>query len=945
MSRSGRRRTPLVGRQAELGRIRESLTSAQHSRGSIVLVSGEAGVGKTRLCREILADASARSMQTLLGRAYPEDTDVAFGPIVDTLRSARRRSESTLSSSAVSRSRLLSGILPELTGDTQAPSAPMNRTLLLEILLETVEEAAGSQGIVWLLEDLHWADPASWDFVFYAARRIATMPLTLLVTMREEDLPPEQPWTQRLAGFRREDEVLEVRLPRLSQTDTERLVRVIADPGVTPDAVERIAARSEGIPLLAEELVATHGMAADGDLPVPNIVRATVRQRRSKLDPTAWEILEVAAVMGPETSLDLLRQLRPQAAEYGVQRLVDAGLLIMGSGREPERVGFRHALLQEATYQDIRGARRRQLHGEIAQAFTSQVMTQPLERAAKHWELAGRPATALDVLIAGADRARAGGNVGRAASLGLAGLEVADRHEELAARRRDLTLPVLGDLYRAGRWTEVTPLARAVWVQRDDTLAPRRTWLANVLGLSLFYLGAADEAATLVNREIARLRGSDEVPAGALLLSTAAFIAAFRGETDDAIRLSEGALALARCSGDPDAEHRARNVLIMARSRRDRDRPVAARAHRENAEFARKAGLTVAEANSWWNHAHMTAELDDYLRAQRAAEQAGTWYTTVARLMQGMIHLFEGRPDEAERLLGQVRSEIRHGIPMMAGVMDASDAHLLLHRGFLDESRAALSRTPQPVESDLPQWMAVRAAAQGWLAWEEADLETAERAFRLSQECCAAVGYHAFELGPIFLPLHVDVLCRLDQVERAARVIEEAVTVHRLPDRFFGASLAAARFRLHPCEEEATQAEEVARATPWPWLRAMVECWRGELLEDVPAAHAGREGFGSIGAQRGVERATAVLRRLGVSTGGRHAAPRRGELSAREWEVAELVAEGRTNAAIAERLFLSRPTVASHVANILTKLDFGSRAQIAAWVAGQRHAGAGPRSS
>ena len=203
MSRASSRRAPLVGREAELGRIREALASAQQSRGSIILVSGEAGVGKTRLCREILADGSRRSIRPpgfklppLLGRAYPEDAGMAFGPVVDTLRSARRRPESTVWSSAVSRSRLLASILPELAGEAQAPSAPMNRTLVLETLLEMAEEAAGRQGIVWLLEDLHWADAASWEFVFYAARRIGRMPLALLVTMREEELAWDQPWVQ-----------------------------------------------------------------------------------------------------------------------------------------------------------------------------------------------------------------------------------------------------------------------------------------------------------------------------------------------------------------------------------------------------------------------------------------------------------------------------------------------------------------------------------------------------------------------------------------------------------------------------------------------------------------------------------------------------------------------------------------------------------------------------
>ena len=215
-------------------------------------------------------------------------------------------------------------------------------------------------------------------------------------------------------------------------------------------------------------------------------------------------------------------------------------------------------------------------------------------------------------------------------------------------------------------------------------------------------------------------------------------------------------------------------------------------------------------------------------------------------------------------------------------------------------------------------------------------MRTAERAFQRSQHFCAAVGYHAFELGPIFIALHVDALCRLEERERAASVIEEAVAVHRMPDRFLSASLAAARFRLCPSPERADAARTAAELAHWPWLEALVGCWRGELLDDARATSASRDQFATIGATRGVERAAAVSRRLRGSSGGRRPALRGDKLSSREWEVAELLAQGLTNAAIAERLFLSRPTVASHVANILAKLDFGSRAQIAAWVSGQQ---------
>ena len=122
-------------------------------------------------------------------------------------------------------------------------------------------------------------------------------------------------------------------------------------------------------------------------------------------------------------------------------------------------------------------------------------------------------------------------------------------------------------------------------------------------------------------------------------------------------------------------------------------------------------------------------------------------------------------------------------------------------------------------------------------------------------------------------------------------------------------------------------------AAPWPWLSGLTGRWRGELLGDADAAEAAATLLASVGAGRQARRAAKTLRGLGV----RSARERRsgGPLSAREMEVARLVAEGLTNPAIARRLYLSRPTVASHVAHILTKLGFTSRAQIAAWVAGQ----------
>jgi DNA-binding CsgD family transcriptional regulator len=176
----------------------------------------------------------------------------------------------------------------------------------------------------------------------------------------------------------------------------------------------------------------------------------------------------------------------------------------------------------------------------------------------------------------------------------------------------------------------------------------------------------------------------------------------------------------------------------------------------------------------------------------------------------------------------------------------------------------------------------------------------------------------------------VDALVRLDRRDHAREVVDLCERTYHEPDRFFLAALAAARFRIEPTDSAARQAEQQSRAAPWPWLDALVGCWYAELLRETDKAIAARDTFQAIGAARGVERSQGVLRALGVrAPRARHG---EGELSPRELEVAQLVAEGLSNSAIATRLFLSRSTVTSHISHILAKRGMSSRSQIAAWV-------------
>jgi DNA-binding CsgD family transcriptional regulator len=417
-------------------------------------------------------------------------------------------------------------------------------------------------------------------------------------------------------------------------------------------------------------------------------------------------------------------------------------------------------------------------------------------------------------------------------------------------------------------------------------------------------------------------------------------VAYLGGDDARALPHLQRALEAARRTGDTGAEGWALELLNEVSSRLQGDREAALARFRKQAAASRARGFTTLEAAALCEMATYTATVEDAELARQTAERAGAWlFACQAQLLQGAVLLFQGQVDEAESLFVRAGPAMRLGNPTSAPKVDVGEALLYLHRGEAEDARRVLYGPGAETEAaGLAFWQADRAAALGWLAWEEGDWEGA--AAHLARAAAGAQSgfYQLLVGGPVMLPLHVDALLRLGRGAEAAAAIEQAAAGYSPPARFFAAGLAAARFRLRPTPEGAAQAAAQAGAAPWPWLGALVGCWQGELLGDAPAAQEARQGFERIGAHCGLRRAEDVLRRLGARAPGRAGAPE--TLSPRELEVAELVAEGLSNPAIARRLYLSRPTVASHVAHILTKLGFTSRAQIGAWI-GERRAPVG----
>src|SRR5215469_12207950 len=609
--------TAFVGRAEVVGRLGRALAGAAAGAGCVALVYGEAGIGKTRLCRQVQDAHRRRGGQVLVGRGSQEESGIAYGAVADSVRFARR-AEPGVWESARARAGVLRAVTPEIgTGGERGGGA--DRLLVFEALLDAVEEATrGDQAMLWVLDDMHWADDATWHFVGYAARRVGEMSLVLAVTYREEEVGPASPRWASLVQLKRDQHVLTVPLPRLGTPDAERLVRAVA-PDLPGEVVAAVAGRSAGTPLLIEELA---GLAArSGEYPpLPDVVRVTVRDRAGRLGPAGRELLEVAAVAGLSVDARLLRALRPGAAP---DELVAAGLV------EPDGDGFRfrHPLLQESAYENVPPSRRAALHQEVAGVLSKDPAAggpaPAAERIALHLDRAGQPEAALAVLEEGAQRAQAAGEEARAAALCLAAFGLARRRDELAPRLAGLEQRAIEVLSAAWWWSELDPLIRDAW-SRSGTLRPEeRASLASLFSFHLFWTGAVAEAWSLIEAELAKLGPAQASRHATTLASRGSLIAWFRGDNERALRYAERGLAAARSAGDAAAEWHARHDLAHIHYAIDGNRQAAAEAFSECLASIQAADSKIIEANALFDVAcHRGGAMAHVESGIRVAERA-----------------------------------------------------------------------------------------------------------------------------------------------------------------------------------------------------------------------------------------------------------------------------------------------------------------------------------
>lgn len=345
-----------VGREQQVAQLREVLSRRTSEAPGIVLVAGEAGIGKSRLVREALRQVD----RPVLYGVSRIDTANPYAPIVDILRAYLRGDAAQIPSSPlIEHVRLL---LPELG---PAPTESDPRTLS-EAICEFLA-AAGGSGSLLVLEDLQWADGATLELLTKLPRVQERCELRLLATYRSDEISRLHQLRRVRSELRREGHLLELALDPLSREETKQLVSEL-HPSLSEGVMDAVYERSHGIPFFVEELAAVAGnKSSSSDEQVkralPETLADAIRMRVAPLAPTERDVLQLMAAAGATVDLALLSDI---ADADSLMSLTEHRWLIRIEGRS---ASFRHELVRDAVYEDISWARRRELHRFLAQAL------------------------------------------------------------------------------------------------------------------------------------------------------------------------------------------------------------------------------------------------------------------------------------------------------------------------------------------------------------------------------------------------------------------------------------------------------------------------------------------------------------------------------------------------------------------------------------------------
>lgn len=980
----------LLGRDSQLDGLRQLAAGVTAGRGQAVLVAGDAGIGKSRLVRQLAAGLEQDGWVVLQGNCFERDRALPYGPVAELLRNSLGSPPPPAVLEQLGERALdLARVLPELTRSLSADLEPVrtdpeqDRRRLFRVVGDVLGEVAGRAPALLIVEDVHWADDASLDLLHSFARTLARRRLLLLLTYRSDEV--DRALRQLLESLDRERLARELRLVPLEPSDVDGMLRATLGLDRSPrrDFLELVSSRTEGNPFFIEELV--RALIADGqlirsggtwtwaasvaELRVPRTVLAAVQRRSEQLTDQAHQVLELAAVVGQRFGFELVRALLGLDETQllaGIKELIGAGLVVEVSA---DQLAFRHALTREAILTQLLARERRLLHQRVAETMElayAQDRETHLAELAQHYHAAGLWARALEDGRRAGEQALALYAPGAAVEHFTRALEAAGqlhvRAEAGLVRARGQAREALGDFEGARadyeqtlasasdpatEWQALLDLG-ALWASRDYEQAGR--WLERAL-----------EAARLTGEQRCVARSLNRL--GNWLVNV--------GRTAEGLELHRQALPLLEAGADPAGVAETVDLLGMALALHG-DVVAAVEQFGRAVEAFRAAGNVPGLASILASYATFGAPL----LAETSAAALRTLEQTRRDAGEALRQARQSASPAAEAYAHFALAQALNGF----GALGDALAHGLAARRIADE-----------IEHQQWQTGALCVLGESYvfaLAPEDA-IDVLTTGFDLARQLRSGwwTGIAASYLALAYLLVGDNARARATlqaawprehmpanaserrvawvwaELALADRDAEQALVITRgLLDSAPGGTRGQGIPWLHKLAgeaqfalgrlEEALAALDLARRgalerqqQPALWQVHRVLA-RLHLARHVPeAAHAERaqaraliEGLAATLPEpelrtQLVERALATLPREPASAARRAEAEQSGGLSPREREVAHLVAQGRSNREIAEALIVGERTIETHVSSILAKLGLSSRRQIAAWVA------------
>ena len=955
----GAARVPAISAPAFTGRQEElaSLSRAMAGPPALVLVEGEAGIGKSRLVREFLVRAGGLGQRSLVAGCPPFRRPCTLSPLVDAIRDATASPpQPGLSGLAGA----LRPLFPEWSAELPpAPEPAEDATASRHRLFRALDELLASlQVSVLVVEDVQWADEATLEFLLFLGSAHRARP-SLVLTYRPEDVPGDSLLLRLSARMPGGTAGLRLALQPLAVAETLRLVSSMLDGERVSDAFAAfLHERTDGIPLAVEETVRLMHDRADlahrngswvrrslGEIMVPATIRDGVLERSRRLSSDARAILAAAAVLAEPADEPVLRAVAGlTAARLGpaLAEVLRCGLLAeAGRGM----VSFRHVLAARAVYAGITVPEHQALHRRAGRALERR-SPRPVAQLTRHFREAGQPAKWCRYAEQAADLALSAGDEATASVLLLDLLTKADLPAHTVVRLVK-KIP-FGSFTGQSRFDDlVATLRSVVAAQALDQRAQAEARM--LLGRVLLVMEEREAGRTEVERAIPGLVHDPVEAARAMILlgrpagaawpasrhrqwlRRAAELTVPASPADHLNLTVERASALLML-GDPAGWSVAAQIPDEAPSPGERQHVVKGHLNvatmamlwwgrYDDARWRLAKGLELAEAGQYWlyrdlilvNQVHLDwlAGAWDGLaeRARSLADDADIQPLTrlEAVLVTGLIHAATGDRGQAERELSLVLSEVRRRAAVEACMEPAAAlARLLLADGRVADALAV---------TDEPTGILARKGTWAWAAdLAPARVEALVAAGR-STEAAGLVGvFAAADRG------------RDAPATRAALLSCRAVLAEGQGERAQAGALfgrAAAAWRVLPRPYEALLARErEARCLLADGQRAPALSVLAEVLD----------GLSGLGARGDAMRVIRTLNEHGVPArrpwwGGRRSYG--DQLSPRELDVVRLLIDGRTNRQVAEELVLSPKTVANHVDSLMRKLGVSSRTALA----------------